>query len=591
MDGKDKEGKGKAGEGRPSKELESFWCPHCKKLHPKFMTRCPETGDHIDLVYKMAGTVLEGKYKVGKMTGEGGMGVVYSGSHLKIGRKLAIKFLRKSTTASMQVIERFQNEARIAASVGHRNIVDILDMGATRDEIPYIVMEYLEGNDLGDILDTAVRLPQPLAVDFAIQILSALRAVHEQGIIHRDLKPENAFIVNEAGGGVTLKIVDFGVSRLGRGVGEPLSTTRTGAVFGTPRYMAPEQARGSKAIDRRADLYAVGVILYQMLSGALPFEAEDYNNMIIAITTEEPIHVLKHGVSFSEDLARVVMKAIARDPADRFATADELIDALAPHRGKEADLDPSISGSIPAIPGWSMVKGGTPSVRVAETTGSDLSGSGPHDVPTLGPDSGVSHPSMDTGGAWSSTGGRTHPSVPPADAARRAWPAWLLVVVVLLVLAVVGGVATYIYKKTRSIEERMTELATQPKEPEAVAPEPEPAPEPVLWKVEIVGLPEGAEVYVDGTLHPEMPLLVAEADGPRDLRILASGYEPWKKQVAVHADLAMTVQMTELPEPEEEPGKKPGKKPGKRPGKKGEEDEKPGTKKKIDTVYPGLTGS
>ncbi|MBW2260716.1 MAG: serine/threonine protein kinase [Deltaproteobacteria bacterium] len=587
MSGEDQGDPAAGKEPEDGKTDDTFRCPHCKKQHPVFMTRCPESGQHIDQVYKMAGIVLEEKYQVGKMSGEGGMGVVYSGTHLKIGRKLAIKFLRRSASASARIIERFQNEARIAASVGHRNIVDILDMGSTEDGVPYIVMEYLQGNDLGDILDTAVRLPQPLAVDFAIQILSALRAVHEQGIIHRDLKPENAFIVNEAGGGVTLKIVDFGVSRLGQTDGAPLSTTRTGAVFGTPRYMAPEQARGRKSIDRRADLYACGVILYQMLSGALPFEAEDYNNLIIAITTEEPLHIAKHGVAVSEGLVAVVMKSIAREPDARFETSDDMIEALLPFRGKELDsMDPSLSGSIPSIPGWSSNKAGTPSVRIGETTGSGLGQSGPHDVVTLGPDSGVSFPSVEAQRAWSATGTGRPPTGSPAPLAkRRMGPAWMLAAGVVLVVAVLGAAAAYIYTETKRIEEKMVALATQP----AVETTPQPVaePEPPTWKVSLTGLPDGAEVSVDGTLHPERPLLVAESDGPRRIQIEADGYLDWERQVSVHDDLSLPVHMKPEPPAEEEESGKPVKKPGKKPGKK--PDEKPGTKKKIDTVYPGLT--
>jgi serine/threonine-protein kinase len=572
-------------EGKEEKKVDSFRCPHCKQDHPLFMTRCPDTGEQIDNVYKMAGRVLETKYRVGRMLGEGGMGVIYAGRHLKIGRKLAIKFLRKSGSSDKQIIERFQNEARMAASVGHRNIVDILDMGQTREGVPYIVMEYLEGNDLGEILDTAVRLPVPLAVDFAVQILSALRAVHEQGIIHRDLKPENVFIVNEAGGGITIKIVDFGVSRLGTADGKPLTMTRTGAVFGTPRYMAPEQARGTREIDRRADIYAVGVILYQMLTGALPFEAEDYNNMIIAITTEEPVHVSKNGVILPDELADIVMRAIAREPADRYATADELIDVIAPFRGAELD-DPSISGSIPSIPGWSGPRGATPSVRISDTTGPRLSESGAHANPTLRPDAGVA--SVD--GVWSATGTGPQPSVPPA-AGRRSFTGWIVAGIVVAVLAVTGGVAGYIYVRTTRIERQMADIAGAP----ATAPPPveETAgpPAPVFLRVDLAGLPEGAEVYVDGTLHPERPLHVAEGAGPREIRITAVGYEPWERQVAIHADLGLTVQMAgivHVEEEEEEEGADRPKKPGRKDKGKEPGEVKPDKPSKIDTEYPGM---
>ena len=580
---------GETGGQEQAKEADSFSCPHCKQTHPLFMTRCPETGQTVDQVYKMAGRVLEGKYKVGRMKGEGGMGVVYAGTHLKIGRRLAIKFLRRGTTAGSQIVERFQNEARIAASVGHRNIVDILDMGSTRENIPYIVMEYLEGNDLGEILDTTIRFPQPLAVDFAVQILGALRAVHEQGIVHRDLKPENVFIVNEAGGGITLKIVDFGVSRLGRAEGKPLSTTRSGAVFGTPRYMAPEQARGSKSVDLRADLYSVGVLLYQMLTGAVPFEAADYNNMIISLTTEDPIPVDKHGIALSVGLTAVVMKALARDPGARFQTAGEFIEALLPFKGQDLDLERSISGSIPSIPGWSSPSSPTPSIRVGDATGPSLSESGPHENPTLRPDEGPI--SVDGGGAsvtggstWSaSRSGQTHPAPVPVIR-RRIGPGWLLAVIVSAAVLGLGGVAAYVLVKARSIEKRVVALAGDPVHP-ATGPGEAALEGPVLWKVELEGLPAGAEVYVDGTLHPELPLTVSEARGSRLIRVVADGYETWEKQVAIHGDLSIAIRMDPASGGEETGGgEKQIRKPGK--GKEGEGGQE--TKSKIDTEYPGL---
>lgn len=322
-----------------------------------FVQRCPETGLHVEKVYKMEGKLLENKYRIGALLGIGGMGVVYEATNVRIGRKLAIKFLSPHVMASPRAVARFENEARIAASVGHRNIVDIIDLGETVDGVHYIVMEYLDGRDLGDILDLSGKLPISRAVDFTIQILSALRAVHEQGIIHRDLKPENVRIVGAQGRTLEVKLVDFGVSRLAGKAGNELGLTRTGTVVGTPRYMAPEQARGRKEIDRRADIYSVGVMLYRMLTGALPIEADGYNEMIIALTTEEPIDVRLQGAAVPDALAEIVMKAISKDPQDRFPSATEFFQAIRPFRQWAEEDRENMDGVVEAQPmlDWSVV--------------------------------------------------------------------------------------------------------------------------------------------------------------------------------------------------------------------------------------------
>ncbi len=331
----------------------SFVCPHCENEHPMFVQRCPSSGLHVEKVYRMTGETIDGKYEVGPLIGMGGMGVVYEASHLRIGRKLAIKFLGAHVMASQQAIVRFENEARVAASVGHRHIVDVMDLGETEDGVRYIVMEYLPGRDLGDILDASGSLPVDRSIDFAIQILSALRAVHEQGIIHRDLKPENVRVTGGPGRPLEVKIVDFGVSRLVGSAGADLGLTRTGTVVGTPRYMAPEQARGRKEIDRRVDLYSAGVLLYRMLTGALPFDGENYNDVLIAITTEQPTDVRSHGVKLPEGLSAAVMKSISRDPEGRFATADEFFEAI---RGYRDWSDAQAEEDVDAAGGAAHVK-------------------------------------------------------------------------------------------------------------------------------------------------------------------------------------------------------------------------------------------
>mgnify|MGYP001765831078 CR=1 FL=1 len=572
------------GEGKSSRppSITSFRCPECSKEHPLFMTRCPETGRQVDQAHKMEGLTLDGRVLVGRMAAEGGMGVVYEGTNTKIGRKLAIKFLKSSISTNPQMLQRFENEARAAASIGHGNIVDILDMGATPRGVPFIVMEWLDGSDLGDVIDAATRLPPPLAVEIALQMLSALSAAHEKGIVHRDLKPENVFLKNEPGGAVTVKIVDFGISRLGQveGGGE-LSVTRTGAVFGTPRYMAPEQARGLKTVDHRVDLYSVGVILYRMLTGALPFEADDYNNLIIAITTEDPVHVTKHGAPIPEGLDAAVMTAIEREPEARFQSASAFAEALLPFRSPVLEsLSASSSISFPSIgiasaPARAMTPAGQSGARESDP-----------DRMTLKGDAHVPSSTGQIGGVESQS---SIPSIPPGvPAARGRVRGRLLVAGVAGLFLVTTGVVGFLAIKASRLEREMRALAhpmPAPAAPAAAPPLGEGGEEKAVSSFEVVlqGLPARAEVLVDGVLHPERPLSITGDPGSRHVEVVADGYQPWEKDVELRSDLALEVVLVPVAA-EPKGGTAKGKAlpdAGDRPaGKK--------TKKKIDVEYPGM---
>jgi serine/threonine protein kinase len=328
--------------------IKKFSCPHCDKEHAILTSKCPETGDPISIIYKLQGRVVGGKYEVGKRIAEGGMGIVYEGRHRDIGKRVAIKFLFPEMKASEEVLSRFQNEARIAASIAHKNIVDVFDVGSTHDGVPFIIMEYLEGNSLGDIMQLGT-VSEQMAIEICIEILSALNAVHSKGIIHRDLKPDNTFVMEQSGGDQIVKLLDFGISYLSGPMeleGKELLKTKTGIIIGTPKYMSPEQARGSKTLDARADLYAVGVMLYQMVTGKLPFDAENYNSLIIAITSEEPIPPRFYRPELSTVLEDIILKAIEKDPNRRFQSAAEFAAHLMILKGFEASV-PSFVAAIP----------------------------------------------------------------------------------------------------------------------------------------------------------------------------------------------------------------------------------------------------
>jgi eukaryotic-like serine/threonine-protein kinase len=275
-------------------------------------------------------TVIRERYRLDALIGEGGMATVWRAWDLTLQRPVAVKllFARESHTEEV-LVDRFLREARIAASVQHRNVIHIVDFGTTADGQPFMVMELLEGETLA----ARLRRQKPLPVADVVQIghltLRGLGAVHAAGIIHRDLKPENVYLKNE-GGVVYPKILDFGISRSIDPPHGPRSalTTREGVIVGTPEYMSPEQARGVKQIDYRTDLYSMGVVLYESLTGKLPFVSENVGDLIIKIVTGSAIPVHELVPSVPRAVSDVVSRAMARLPGDRFLDAAEMQEAL-----------------------------------------------------------------------------------------------------------------------------------------------------------------------------------------------------------------------------------------------------------------------
>ncbi|MDI7266987.1 MAG: serine/threonine-protein kinase, partial [Myxococcota bacterium] len=309
------------------------------------------TGNGASKAAALVGNVLEGKYEILRVIGEGGMGVVYEASHKLLGHRLAVKVLHPDVARDPGIIERFHNEARIAAALGHENIVKVTDMGVLPSGAPFLVMEYLEGESLASRIESGGPLPPRQAAEIVVHVLHALSLVHHAGVVHRDLKPDNVFLAQRpAGPGrekTTVKLLDFGVSKLRTPGAQHLHLTRTGAVLGTPYYMAPEQAAGKKDMDHRADIYSVGVILYETLTGRRPFEGQTCNELFAAILMGPPTPPRRHRPGLPAKIETVVMKAISRKPEERFATAAEFLRALEPFAppALASSLDRSRSGA------------------------------------------------------------------------------------------------------------------------------------------------------------------------------------------------------------------------------------------------------
>ena len=294
------------------------------------------------------GDIIDGKYELVRLIGQGGMGSVWEGRHVQIGRRAALKFLHPQVAHNAEIASRFLREAQAAAAIGSDHIVDIYDVGQLPNGAPYLVMEYLDGEDLASVLKREGRLEPARAVEVILQLCEALEPAHERGIVHRDLKPANLILVHHSKLGQWLKVLDFGIAKVQAELsGQSRSLTKTGSTMGTPFYMAPEQFQRAKHVEHWADIYSAGVILYQLLSGRLPFEADTYEELIVAVVTEEPVPLREARPGIDVGLESVVMRSISRDAKARFGGMKELAEALQPFASQEAEPVREASHAIP----------------------------------------------------------------------------------------------------------------------------------------------------------------------------------------------------------------------------------------------------
>jgi len=278
------------------------------------------------------GDVVGGKYRIVRLIGDGGMGAVYEARHEVLGSPVALKFLHSELTKRSGLASRFLQEARVSASIQSPHVTRVTDVDQTNEGSPYLVMELLTGESLQQLLDRTIKLSRDQSLDFALQILSGLEAAHALGVVHRDLKPDNVFITPSSGGPV-LKLLDFGIAKLRESSEYKKGLTRPGAVMGTPEYMAPEQLYSADQVDHRADLYSLGAILYEMLTGERPAYGDDAPEIIAKVALGKVKPLREHDPSLPEGLADVVHRAIAADREQRFPSAHELRVALAPFAG------------------------------------------------------------------------------------------------------------------------------------------------------------------------------------------------------------------------------------------------------------------
>ncbi len=285
-------------------------------------------------ISELEGQVIDDRYKIGPVLGEGSMGVVYAAEHILMKKPVALKMLHPSHTRDKEVVQRFKREAQAAANIEHPNICSATDFGMYDSETYYLVMEFLDGKSLSEIMELGTIGPER-AIHITKQILGALHEAHKVGVVHRDLKPENILIVERSGDADYAKITDFGVAQV-RLFKDAQKITQVGMVYGSPLYMSPEQAKGEE-VDHRADLYSIGIMLYEMVMGSVPFYARALNVVLSMHVSETPKPFIEVQPEHEIDPAfeALVMKLLAKDPADRFQTATEVHNALVILEGGE----------------------------------------------------------------------------------------------------------------------------------------------------------------------------------------------------------------------------------------------------------------
>lgn len=274
------------------------------------------------------GTVLAGKYRLDRILGEGGMGVVYAGHHLRLDRRIAVKFLHPGYAQDAGVVSRFFSEAQAAARLEHPNVVDIYDLDQAEDGSYYMVLEFLEGESLSDRLARRGSLPAREVVSLIAPVLDALERAHESGIIHRDLKPDNIFLMRRRDGEIVPKVLDFGIAKL---ADAQRGGTATGTVMGTPAYMAPEQAMGNRNIGPWTDVWSMGIVIYECLTGRYPFDLEPDmtpTGIVVTILSNEPHPLVRFRPEAAASLRECVDRALQKDPAQRWQRMSEVRSAL-----------------------------------------------------------------------------------------------------------------------------------------------------------------------------------------------------------------------------------------------------------------------
>ncbi|MBI4508979.1 MAG: serine/threonine protein kinase [Deltaproteobacteria bacterium] len=471
-----------------------------------------------------------GNYRVVSKLGEGGMGAVYLAEHPLIGKKVALKVLHEEYAANQDVVTRFFTEAKAVNDIGHPNIVDIVDYGMVQGGpgtpgFVYFIMEHLSGQSLSSLIANESPIPIDRAMHVATQIADALAASHAKGVIHRDLKPDNVYLIPRGRDKDFVKVLDFGIAKL-TGDGGGSRKTRTGIVMGTPYYMSPEQCEGRGNIDNRADIYALGILAYEMLTGRVPFVGEGYGEILVQHLTKAAPPLSSINPNIPPHLEAVVMKALAKKREDRYADMDQFISAL-----REPTSYVETNGGVSK---FYAVAGGT-------LTGLSV----PAPLSTNTP-----RPTTLTQGAGQIAEAPDEYIAPKSKTPLMAAAAAAVVVALgvggYLMMGKGGEKPVAAVAPAPSPQAQAASAALQPVAAPVPTPSPAPPPEaPKTITLSVSSTPSGAAVLVGGEATPRgktpLELTLPRGTGETELSFRLDGYKEKKKSVGLGRDAALDV--------------------------------------------------